>query len=580
MKSFGEIIKYARPYIKILIFSFLCLTLTSAISLILPLIVKNMVNAVFIEKNRDALNSLTIDLVITIFFQVIFAVIHNYVFAYVALRTIADFRTQVFSHIQSLSIKFFQVRRVGEILSCMSADISVVQSAMTSIPVAILRQTITLFGGLGIIIYLNWKLTGLIFLALLPLMAFARFFGKRLKILSEDVQDKLAESLTVLEECVSSIFTVKSYCRENYENGRFKNQIEKAFHASVGKVKISSFFGPFILFLTFLISGLLIWYGGQQVMEGTTTPGELAAFFLYGIIMAGPIGTVIRIYAQSQEAAGAMKRINEILNEKPDVKVSENPISLANARGEIEFEEVNFSYDSDKSVLNNISFKVPPGKTFALVGPSGAGKSTITYLLQRFFDPDSGRIQFDGHNLEELDIKSYLNCIAYVSQDPQLFSGTIRENILYGKLNATESDLIAASKAANAHDFILKMEDGYFSLVGDKGIKLSGGERQRITIARAMLKNPRALILDEATSSLDSHSESLIQTALETLMADRTTIIIAHRLSTIQNADKIIVLDKGNIVEVGNHSNLMRAENLYYRLYTARVLEESSLSAD
>jgi ATP-binding cassette, subfamily B, bacterial MsbA len=580
MRDFVEVIKYARPYTKILVFSFFCLVLTSIISLMLPLIVKNMVNAVFIEKNGEVLNSLTVDLVITILFQVIFAVIHNYVFGYVAYRAVTDFRAEVFSHIQSLSIRFFQNRRVGEILSRMSSDISVIQSAMTSIPVAILRQTITLFGGLAIILYLNWKLTGLIILALLPLMAFARFFGKRLRGLSEDVQDKLAESLTVLEESVSSIFTVKSYCREDYENSRFKNQIEKAFHASLGKVKISSFFGPFILFLTFLVSGLLIWYGGQQVMTGSTTPGELAAFFLYGIIMAGPIGTVIRIYAQSQEAAGAMKRVNEILNEKPDVKVSENPVSLPDARGEIEFQNVNFSYDSGKLILNDVSFRVAPGETIALVGPSGAGKSTVTYLLQRFFDPDSGRVLFDGHNLEDLDLKSFLNHIAYVPQDPQLFSGTIRDNILYGKLDATENELIAASKAANAHDFIVKMEDGYDSLVGDKGIKLSGGERQRVTIARAMLKNPKALILDEATSSLDSHSESLIQTALETLMSDRTTLIIAHRLSTVHNADKIIVLDKGQIVEMGSHSSLMKEENLYYRLYTMGVLEESSLSTD
>jgi len=322
----------------------------------------------------------------------------------------------------------------------------------------------------------------------------------------------------------------------------------------------------------------LIWYGGQQVMQGTTTPGELAAFFLYALIMAGPIGTFVKIYTQLQETLGAMRRVNEILDTKPLVNSPENPVKLTSLKGHVCFSEVIFGYEDGTPVLNNISFDIHPGKTVALIGPSGAGKSTTVQLLLRFFDPQSGKIQLDGHDLKSLDLESYLSQVALVPQETLLFGGTIRENILYGKLDATDTEIIEASKSANAHDFIVEFSNGYDTLVGEKGTKLSGGERQRIAIARALLKNPKVLVLDEATSSLDNQSEMLIQEALEKLMAGRTTFIIAHRLSTIHNADKIIVLDKGKIVESGTHKELMANENLYYHLYSMRLIEAESPS--
>jgi len=548
------------------------------ISLALPLIVRNMINAVVVLKNSDLLNSLTRDLVIIILFQAAFAITHNYILGFIGHRVTADFRIELFSHIQSLSLRFFQGRRVGEILSRMSSDITVIQNALVSIPVAVLRQTITLLGALAIIFYLNWKLTGLILLVLPPLMLFARIFGKRLRNLTEKVQDKIAQALVVLEEVASSIKIVKSYTRESYEKKRFENEIESAFEQSIGKVRISSSFGPLILGLTFLVSTILIWYGGQQVMQGTTTPGELAAFFLYALIMAGPIGTFVKIYTQLQETLGAIRRVNEILDTKPLVNSPENPVKLTSLKGHVCFSEVIFGYEDGTPVLNNISFDIYPGKTVALIGPSGAGKSTTVQLLLRFFDPQSGKIQIDGNDLKSLDLESYLSQVALVPQETLLFGGTIRENILYGKLDATDTEIIEASKSANAHEFIVEFSNGYDTLVGEKGTKLSGGERQRIAIARALLKNPKVLVLDEATSALDNQSEMLIQDALEKLMAGRTTFIIAHRLSTVHNADKIIVLDKGKVVESGTHKELMANEGLYHHLYTMRLIEAESPS--
>jgi len=576
MKEFRKILKYARPYTKSLVFAFLCLALTSLVNLVLPLIVRNMINAVIVLKDSEVLDGLAWDLIIIIGLQAAFAVTHNYIFGFVGHRMTTDFRIEFFSHIQSLSLRFFQERRVGEILSRMSNDISVIENALVTIPVALLRQSITLLGALTIILYLNWKLTGLILLILPPLMIFARVFGRRLKMFSEKLQDHVAQAVVVLEEVISSIKIVKSFTREPYERDRFQGKIETAFERAVDKLKVSSFFGPFILGLTFLVSALLIWYGGYQVMQGATTPGELAAFFLYALIIAGPIGTFVRLYTQVQEASGAIRRVYDILDTEPMIQNPDNPVVLGNLAGRIQFENVSFGYRDTAEVIHDVSLDVLPGQTAALVGPSGAGKSTLVKLLFRFFDPSSGAIRLDGHDIRTLDRQSFLSQIALVPQETLLFGGTVKENILYGKLDATDAELKEAAQKANAHEFIISMEKGYDTIVGEKGAKLSGGERQRISIARAILKDPKILVLDEATSSLDNRSESLIQDALETLMAHRTTFIVAHRLSTIHKADQIIVLDKGNVIEAGQHEDLMNHKGLYHDLYTLKMLDPAA----
>ena len=576
MKEILKILKYARPYTKSLIFAFLCLALTSLINLVLPLIVRNMINAVIVLKDSEVLDGLAWDLIIIIGLQAVFAVTHNYIFGFVGHRMTTDFRVEFFSHIQSLSLRFFQERRVGEILSRMSNDITVIENALVTIPVALLRQSITLLGAMTIILYLNWKLTGLILLILPPLMIFARVFGRRLKMFSAKLQDELAQAVVVLEEVISSIKIVKSFTREPYERDRFQGKIETAFERAVDKLKVSSFFGPFILGLTFLVSASLIWYGGYQVMQGATTPGELAAFFLYALIIAGPIGTFIRLYTQVQEASGSIHRVYEILDTQPLIQNPDNPIAIGVLEGRIQFDNVTFGYRETAEVIHDVSLDILPGQTAALIGPSGAGKSTLIKLLFRFFDPSTGTIRLDGHDIRTLDRKSFLSQIALVPQETLLFGGTVKENILYGKLDATDTELKEAAQKANAHEFIVGMEKGYNTVVGEKGAKLSGGERQRIAIARAILKDPKILVLDEATSSLDNRSESLIQEALETLMFERTTFIIAHRLSTIHKADQIIVLDKGNIVEAGQHEDLMSRKGLYHNLYTLKMLDPSA----
>ena len=568
MKEFRKILKYARPYTKSLVFAFICLTLTSLVNLVLPLIVRNMINAVVILKDSQILDGLAWDLFFIILLQAVFAVTHNYVFGFVGHRMTTDFRIEFFSHIQSLSLRFFQERRLGEILSRMNNDISVIQNALVSIPIALLRQSITLIGAMAIILYLNWKLTGLILLILPPLMIFARVFGKRLRLFSEKLQDQVAQAVVVLEEVASSIKIVKSFTRENYERERFKKEIETAFERAVDKLKISSFFGPFILGLTFMVSAVLIWYGGYQVMSGATTPGELAAFFLYALIVAGPIGTFVRLYTQIQEASGAIRRVYEILDTAPAIDNPENPIFLQNITGRIQFKNVSFSYGQKIAGVNEISLTLEPGEKIGLVGASGAGKSTLVNLLLRLHDPESGGIFIDGQNILHVTQDSLRSQIGMVSQETSMFNRSAKENILYGKPDASFEEVSSASIKAGAHEFIKDLIDnngrtGYEAFLGERGVKLSGGQRQRIALARAIIKNAPVLVLDEATSALDSEVEATIQKAFEQVMDGKTVLAIAHRLSTLSNMDRIIVLDRGKIVEQGSHPNLLKQNGIY-----------------
>ena len=583
MKNYRQLLILLVPYKKALYVGAFCLIIASLTNLAVPLYIKKLVDVVMVEKNMALMNNLTLSIAGLFLLQLIFSTAHNYLFDLTEKRAITDFRIKLFKHLHTLSLSFFVKRRTGEIVSRMTNDITTIENIVTDLPATLLQQSIRLFGGIIIITYMNWKLTCLILVLAPVLVLFARTFGRKLKKLSTEIQDKLAVSTTVLEENISCIQVVKSFVRSKLENERFGNAVEDSFQSAKKRVIISSFFGPSIGFIAFSTSLILLWYGGREVILGEISPGELIAFILYATIIAGPMGSFARLYARMQEGVGASKRVFEILAMEGEVRDLPDAKPLPRIEGKVELDDVHFHYRDDQKVIQGISFTVEPGQTIALVGPSGAGKSTLVQLLHRFYDPIKGEIRIDGIPLKSAQQSSYWQQIGIVPQETILFGGTIVENIEYAKPGVTKEEVIQAAKAANAHNFIMETPEGYETVVGEKGIRLSAGQRQRIAIARAILKNPRILILDEATSALDNESELLIQEALERLMQGRTSFIIAHRLSTIHNAERIIVMDKGKIIENGNHSQLMKEKGLYHKLYTLKSLqmvEETEINTD
>lgn len=573
MKNYRQLLALLVPHKKALCVGVACLIIASLANLAVPLYIKKLVDAAMVEKNMALMNNLTLSVAGLFLLQLIFSAAHNYLFDLTEKRAITDFRIRLFEHLQTLSLSFFVKRRTGEIVSRMTNDVTTIESIVTDLPATLLQQSVRLFGGVVIITYMNWKLACLV-LALAPvLVLFARTFGRKLKKLSTEIQDKLAVSTTILEENISCVQVVKSFVRGKLESERFGNAVEDSFQSAKKRVIISSFFGPGIGFIAFTTSLILLWYGGREVILGEISPGELIAFILYAAIIAGPMGSFARLYARMQEGAGAGKRVFEMLAMEGEVRDLPEAKPLPRIEGKVEFDNVRFHYREDREVIRGISFAVEPGQTVALAGPSGAGKSTLAQLLHRFYDPVKGEIRIDGIPVQTVQQVSYWQQIGIVPQETILFGGTILENIEYAKPGANKEEVTEAAKAANAHQFILETPEGYETIVGEKGIRLSAGQRQRIAIARAILKNPRILILDEATSALDNESELLIQEALERLMKGRTSFIIAHRLSTIHNAERIIVLDKGKLIESGSRSQLMKKEGLYHKLYTLKSLQ-------
>jgi subfamily B ATP-binding cassette protein MsbA len=499
---------------------------------------------------------------------------HGYLTAWISQHIMADFRTSVFAHLQSLSPSFFSRRRTGEILSRLMSDVGIIQATVTETPIDSAKQLVTFVGGVAFLLVMNWRLC-LLILALLPVLVLvARLFGRKLKALSTSIQDQTATLTTIAEEVVSGIRVVKSFVQTRRETDRFARQTQTGLDLALRRAGVLAVFVPTITLLTFAAAGAVLWYGGRQVIGGTITPGDLFAFVLFAGILIGPFGSAARVFAQIKEAQGAMRRVFEILDTEPEVRDRPDAVELPPASGHLRVDRVSFAYDPRQPVLSDLSFEVRPGERVALVGPTGAGKTTLINLLHRFYDPTEGAVSLDGRDLRTVRLDSLYRQIALVPQDMVLFGGSIMDNIRYGRETATDDEVLAASRAAHAHEFISAMPEGYRTLVGEKGVNLSGGQRQRLAIARAILKNARILILDEATSALDAESERLVQDALEKLMAGRTTIVIAHRLTTIQRADRILVVNRGRIVEEGTHASLLERRGLYHYLYTLRLEEE------
>ncbi len=564
LKKSLRLFRYVKPYWPQFALGLIFLLVSSMAGLAFPQLLGNLVDPNSKSDLFHGMNKSAIVLVALLVGQAVFSFFRILLFVNVTEKTLATLRQTVYSHLIKLPMKFFLERRVGELSSRISADISSLQETFTTTLAEFIRQMIMIIGGITILAVTAPKLT-IFMLAILPLMmVLAVFFGKFIRRFSKQVQELVASSNTVVEETLAGIVNVKAFANEFFEIARYKSRTNEAARVGIKGGKYRGAFSSFIILGIFGALVAVIWRGVSLGIH----PAQLMTFVLYSVFIAGSVAGLAEVYTNLQKSIGATEHLLEILDEPVEDLTPVTTISEENhLDGSISFRGVSFHYPSrpDLTIMNDVSFEVSPDQKVALVGPSGAGKSTIVSLLLRFYDPVKGEICFDGRQGSSIPLSELRSQMAVVPQDVFLFGGTIRENIAYGKPDATDAELQEAARKANAWEFIQRFPLGLDTVVGERGIQLSGGQRQRIAIARAVLKNPRILILDEATSALDSESEKLVQDALDKLMEGRTSIVIAHRLATVREADKIIVLDKGKIVESGTHWELIELEGGLYR---------------
>lgn len=568
MNSYRRLLRYLLPYKGKILLAVLCMVLVAASNLVVPWIIKDVVDRVLADKDLAMLYGIIIFILVVFFLRGLVTFGQGYYMGYVGQGVIIDLRNAVYRKLQKLSISYYDKRRTGEIMSNVTNDIAALQTAIVENFVQLIQEGAIFIGSFISMIVLQWKLT-LLCVVIVPLVSCTiDFFGKKLHASGAEVQERIADVTSMLQETIQGVRIVRSFNRGEYEIGRFAKVNDASFRASMRSIRQVSQLTPVVEFLSAIAITAIIWYGGVSVIDGVMTAGALIAFLIYAINLANPTKRLARTYGNIQKAIAAADRIFAILDTKPEIQNKPDAKPLVITKGEVEFRHVSFSYDKEHEVLRDIDFKALPGQTVAIVGPSGAGKSTIANILPRFYDVTGGAVLIDGTDIRDVTIGSLRDQIGLVPQDTLLFNTTIKENILYGRLDATDEEVWAAVRAANAETFVKKMPHGIETMVGDRGLVLSGGQRQRIAIARAILKNPAILILDEATSALDTESEKIVQDALDRLMVGRTSFVIAHRLSTIRNADMILVIDNGVIAEQGNHDELMARHGLYRELYT------------